>query len=245
MNIEALDGFADLFGVRLERRPIDLSRARIARLLGYRKNVPEYLSEAIDRICSDLAQRSRPLGGFRLCSAVVSEDRLRCAGEDFATGPGIAEQLQQVQRLAIFTATVGDGYEQLRHEYSDQDDPLVLYVLDAAGSEMAERVADRVQRAIRGAAQVAGMAISNRYSPGYCGWNVAEQHRLLSLLPPGFCGITLSPSAMMRPIKSVSGIVGLGKEIKHSAYRCDLCTMRDTCHGRSRFPRNTSAAAVP
>jgi hypothetical protein len=43
---------------------------------------------------------------------------------------------------------------------------------------------------------------------------VAEQHKLFSLLPPGICGITLSDSALMHPIKSVSGITGIGKHCK-------------------------------
>jgi len=237
VSIEAVAGFPETFSVLLDQRPFHLSHSRIARVLGYQGNVPEYLAEAIDLVCSDLSQRCHPMGGFRLCDGVASGDRFRCAGEDFEAGPEIAGQLQQARRFTVFTATVGDGFEQLRHDYSELDEPLLLYVLDTAGSELAERVADRVQRAILGAARVAGMAISNRYSPGYCSWNVAEQHRLFSLLPPAFCGITLSPSAMMHPIKSVSGVVGLGVDIKRSAYRCQLCKMSSTCRGRSRLPR--------
>lgn len=234
MSLEAVFSQSNLFLCRMDIHPVPLSRSRIARVLGYRNEVPEYLVEAIETVCSDLARLSRPMGGFRVLDADCKADGVVCGGADFATGPEIAEQLQQAQRLAVFTGTVGDGYEQLRQDYTSQDEPLLIYALDAAGSEMAERVADRVQRHVRASARSSGLTISNRYSPGYCGWNVAEQHRLFSLFPKDFCGITLTATAMMHPIKSVSGIIGLGREIKRNAYRCDLCNMRDTCRGRSR-----------
>ena len=47
-----------------------------------------------------------------------------------------------------------------------------------------------------------GLRITNSYSPGYCGWNVSEQHALFSLLPEGFCGVRLCESGLMLPIKS-------------------------------------------
>ncbi|MCK7538940.1 MAG: hypothetical protein MZV63_52410 [Marinilabiliales bacterium] len=47
--------------------------------------------------------------------------------------------------------------------------------------------------------------ITNRFSPGYCGWDVAEQHKLFSFFKDNFCGITLTESALMNPVKSVSG----------------------------------------
>ena len=67
--------------------------------------------------------------------------------------------------------------------------------------------------------------------------------RTRALLPKDFCGITLSPSAMMRPIKSVSGVIGLGAGVKHNAYRCDLCDMRETCRGRTRPKRSVQAVS--
>jgi hypothetical protein len=239
MGIEAAPGVPELYTCRMDNRPVHLSRSRIARGLGYPAEMPEYLVEAIETACSDLHRLSRqddhigPKGGFRLLDATCGENVCTCGGESFATGPEIAAQLQPARRLAVFTVTVGDSYEQLHGDYTRQDEPLLVYALDAAGSEMAERLADRVQQEIRAVAQANGVAISNRYSPGYCGWNVAEQHRLFALLPENFCGIKLTPSAMMQPIKSVSGIIGLGHGIKRNAYRCNLCSMRDTCRVRS------------
>lgn len=246
MSAEAVTGLSELFRCCLERHPVALSKSRIARVLGYRDQVPDYVSDAIDTVCADLRRLSQPLGGFRLLDVSCTPDGFRCGGQHFATGPEIAAPLERAERLALFTGTVGAGYEQLHRDYAEQDDPLLIYTLDAAGSELAERVAGRIEQDVGVLARACGMSISNRYSPGYCGWKVAEQHRLFALLPEDFCGITLSSSAMMKPIKSVSGVIGLGHELKHSAYRCDLCDMRETCRGRtrSRSARRTDSAVV-
>ncbi|MCK7517168.1 MAG: hypothetical protein MZV64_05325 [Ignavibacteriales bacterium] len=40
-----------------------------------------------------------------------------------------------------------------------------------------------------------GLKTTNRFSPGYCGWHVSEQHNLFRLVPDNYCGITLNDIA--------------------------------------------------
>jgi hypothetical protein len=75
--------------------------------------------------------------------------------------------------------------------------------------------------------------ITNRYSPGYCNWSVSEQKLLFSFLPDGFCGIKLNDSALMTPIKSISGIIGIGQNVKMNEYNCNHCGVKD-CTYRSK-----------
>jgi hypothetical protein len=72
-----------------------------------------------------------------------------------------------------------------------------------------------------------GKKITNRYSPGYCGWDVTEQHKLFQLMPENYCGIKLTPSALMDPVKSISGIIGIGENVKNNPYTCRLCNQND------------------
>lgn len=222
-----------LFRCRIEPEPVPLPGSRIQRLLGYRSAVPEHVAEALAVVCADLERVCQPMAGFRVLPGTVTPDGCQCGGQSFATGPEIALRLQGSERLALFVGTLGGGYEQLRQAYTREDEPLLLYVLDAAGSEWAEQVANRVEREVRSLARAQGLSSSNRYSPGYCGWRVDEQHQLFGLLPPAFCGIALNGSAMMTPMKSVSGVIGLGRGLRRSAYRCELCNLRETCRSRS------------
>ena len=77
-----------------------------------------------------------------------------------------------------------------------------------------------------------GLETSNFYSPGHRDWNISEQMNLFSLLPDNFCGVTLSKSLLMNPIKSVSGIIGVGKSLKQNRYQCNLCNDMNCLYGR-------------
>ena len=65
--------------------------------------------------------------------------------------------------------------------------------------------------------------LTNRYSPGYCHWDVADQRKLFSLFPSAPCGVTLTSSLLMNPVKSISGVIGIGKSVGYRDYPCALC----------------------
>jgi len=107
-----------------------------------------------------------------------------------------------------------------------QTDMLKGFLLESFANAVVEAAMDRIQDEMREQFGGEGLLVSNRYSPGYCGWNVAEQKKLFNLLPRDFCGISLSDSALMSPIKSISGFIGIGKEIRYKAYKCKACTQK-------------------
>ncbi|MCI5917442.1 MAG: methionine synthase, partial [Bacteroidales bacterium] len=43
----------------------------------------------------------------------------------------------------------------------------------------------------------------------------------------------LTPSSLMVPIKSVSGVVGLGRDVRKLEYSCGLCNFKD-CYKRRK-----------
>jgi cobalamin-dependent methionine synthase I len=123
----------------------------------------------------------------------------------------------------------------LRSRKSMQERDLLRgYIYDVVGSEVAEAAADIMQNELENNVSFSGKRITNRYSPGYCSWNVSEQHKLFQLMPDNFCGIRLTESALMDPVKSVSGIIGIGEFVKRNAYTCNLCDMKDCIYRRAR-----------
>ena len=85
----------------------------------------------------------------------------------------------------------------------------------------------------------AGFSITNRYSPGSCGWPVSDQQLLFSLFPDKYCGISLSDSSLMDPLKSVSGIIGIGRNVKKTAYTCDICDIENCMYRYRKTARST------
>lgn len=102
------------------------------------------------------------------------------------------------------------------------------YVADSVGSVIAERCVTLLGKELDKECE---FRHSLPYSPGYCGWDIREQQKLFSLFPPQPCGITLSDSFLMSPVKSVSGFFGLGKELLLQPYRCEICNNRH-CYKR-------------
>jgi len=81
---------------------------------------------------------------------------------------------------------------------------------------------------------LSGLHVSESFSPGYCSWDVAEQHKLFSFFPTNFCGITLSDSSLMKPVKSVSGIIGIGSDLNRKVHHCLICNDKTCMYGRIR-----------
>ncbi len=214
---------------------LKIDRSLLIRGLGYKNGIiPSPVSDTIDRILETLPPRCDIRCGvvaFPPEEVSISADSVLCGGSRFGTGPVISKPLKSCDRLALFVATVGPYVEQWSRQLMQAGDTLKGYIVDSAGSDIAERTADWLEEKLRQSAQDAGWKISNRYSPGYCGWPVSDQHALFSLLPKNFCGIRLTDSALMQPMKSVSGIIGLGPNAKRSDYQCKICDMED-CYRR-------------
>ena len=62
----------------------------------------------------------------------------------------------------------------------------------------------------------------------------AEQRKLFTLLPPAPCGITLTDSCLMLPIKSISGVMAVGSCVEKRPYGCAICGRKDCYKNRLR-----------
>ncbi len=143
-------------------------------------------------------------------------------------------QLKKSDSVAGFLCTAGPEIGKRSRQAMKEEDLLKGYVYDVIGSEIVEAAADLMQDELEKELKESGQKITNRFSPGYCGWDVSEQHKLFSFFPYNFCGIRLTPSALMDPVKSISGIIGIGKNVKHLPYTCSFCDMKDCIYRKSR-----------
>lgn len=115
------------------------------------------------------------------------------------------------------------AFTDLANEYLKQGDLPEAFIADAIGSVTVENAMDRIQQALEIEMNLQEMKISNRYSPGYCEWHVSGQQALFSLIDDNHTGVTLTTSCLMQPIKSVSGIIGIGVDMQKRPYGCSIC----------------------
>jgi hypothetical protein len=148
----------------------------------------------------------------------------------------VAGQLGRSEGAAVFLCTAGPGIGRLSRRLMAEGDPFTGFIADTIGSLVVERAMDVVQARLEQAMAARGLRITNRYSPGYCDWRVAEQQKLFRLLPAGFCGVSLTESSLMQPIKSISGVIGIGPAVRRVPYTCRLCELEDCLYRRLQAP---------
>ena len=152
---------------------------------------------------------------------------------DFEMGNIILRQLRGSEAFALFICTSGLEFETYQHRLKEQGDMVRVFIADALGSVIAEKCADQMEKVLQESIDKLGWKHTNRFSPGYCGWHVSQQQLLFPLFQGHTCGVKLTDSSLMIPIKSVSGIIGLGKKVRKLEYTCGLCDFKQ-CYKRKK-----------
>ena len=151
----------------------------------------------------------------------------------FNMGRIILRQLRGSEAYACFVCTSGGEFEAYQQRFKEQGDMVRVFIADALGSVVAEKTADMMEHHLQEEIDKLGWHHTNRFSPGYCGWHVSQQQQLFPLFHGHTCGVTLNESSLMVPIKSVSGIIGLGPNVRHLDYTCGLCDFKQ-CYKRKK-----------
>lgn len=218
-----------------------LSLADVCEQMGYGDATPDDDVMAEVRAVGDMAAAvARPRFCYMLADGTLDlvRDTLTIGGTELHVERIISRQLRGSEAFALFVATAGAEFEDLQMRLKDDDDMVRTFIADSFGSVIAERTADIMEECLQGELDGRGWRHTNRFSPGYCGWHVSEQQRLFPLFGVERpCGVRLTESSLMVPIKSVSGVIGLGPGVRKLEYSCGLCDYKD-CYKRKRPARS-------
>jgi len=222
-------------------KDLHLDVRRIEKLLGYEKeDSVEPISMTIEKILKESESFHNIRAEYRIFENFtfnISEMILKINDLDFNVGKIIFNQLRNSEILVFFLATAGEEIELKSREAMKRGDYLSGYIYNIVGSEIAEAAAEKMHDHLQMSMAPSGRSVTSRFSPGYCEWDLSEQYLLFSLFPDNFCGIRLTSSALMDPLKSVSGIIGAGSDVKRLAYPCKLCSMKNCSFRRSEDPQ--------
>jgi cobalamin-dependent methionine synthase I len=159
---------------------------------------------------------------------------VRMGDMEFNTEAIVTRHLDKSTAVAVFACTAGQEISRLAAEFNRKGHSIHAYLVDSLGSIVVERAMDLIQEGLKFAMQSENLQITNRYSPGYCGWDIREQKKLFDLLPPDFCGIRLSDTMLMKPVKSVSGFIGIGRNVTYDNYACGYCPDKNCIYRNKR-----------
>jgi hypothetical protein len=224
---------------RFDVKDLNIDSLKIGNILGFQEGDDrELVTELIEEVLKEAE-------GFRNIKAEYNlypdvhfnnlDKTLEINNINFQINKIVFGQLKKSDSIAVFLCTAGEEIGIRSRKAMKEMDLLKGYIYDIVGSLIVDAAADQLQLELEKEVILTGKKITNRYSPGYCDWPVIEQHKLFSLLPKEFCGITLTESALMIPIKSMSGIIGLGPDVKRGAFQCNICDLKD-CFRRREEP---------
>jgi hypothetical protein len=210
----------------------------VVSILGFTRND---LPEPFNSYLQEVLQFSDALKDIRAVFHTV--DHVKIDGQkgtilaeeiEFQAGNTVCSELKGSESLAFFICTAGKTISDKCVQLLQGENPVLGYVYDVLGSIIAEAAGDRMLEMLKIDIENEMYKITNRYSPGYCNWNVSDQHKLFSLFHNNTCGVTLTPSALMQPVKSISGVIGIGAQVKFRKYQCTLCSSTQCIYRRVR-----------
>lgn len=217
----------------------------LTELLGFEDGiVPEPFPEIIQQAISDASQLCTIKGGYKIFDSIcidLQNETISIENQSFSPTKIVTTQLKGSTSAALFICTAGDGITKHANKTILEGDPMLGYIFDVIGSVCVEKAIDKIQAELAKEQKQKNLNISDRYSPGYCEWSVSEQQILFQLMPENFCGVSLSDSSLMNPIKSVSGIIGIGSKLQQKGYQCLWCTDKNCIYGKIKR-KKTSAA---
>jgi len=181
----------------------------------------------IREILDELTFNTGINGGYVLAEVTnmnVKAGTISIENQELHIGRQICGYIKESTQAAFFLCTAGEDFTRMTNALNEQGDIMEAYILDAIGSMTVENAMDRIQEKLRIALLAEHLKISNRYSPGYCNWALTDQKALFDLIAENPTGISLSDSCLMTPRKSVSGMIGIGKHLKHHDYGCKICS---------------------
>ena len=214
-----------------------ISENQIIEILGYNTdNVPEPVLDAVSLIIKNLPGKTRYKSGYKIFKpgkVRFDDHRFIIDNKNFNCGKIIYSQLKNSDTIAFIIASVGEELDKWSKSFMDNNEILKAYLIDKVASELVEKLADKTQLVLENELDEIELKITNRYSPGYCGWSVADQQNLFSLLPLNFCNVSVNENSMMFPIKSISAVIGVGKSAEKIDYNCSVCDL-EFCYKRDR-----------
>lgn len=162
----------------------------------------------------------------------LRHEKLELEGGRSLRGAWITRELAPAESVYAIICTAGAGIDEAVSELMGSD-LLQALALDGVGSAGVEALAQAVCKQIEDQAATEGKQTTVPFSPGMIAWPVEEgQPAIFDLFMGSQLGVELTSSFVMRPRKSLSMLVGVGRQLGVKGTTCDYCAMQGTCKYR-------------
>lgn len=195
--------------------------------------LPYWETEA-EEVMADLHTCLTPrLAYVRYEHPVFTDDAVYLEGHRLRIGRKLVHLLDGCQCLFSVVYTLGQGVHDLYRRYQQAGEFVKGYVCDS----LANRALDKTVAAFRRyLTEEQGLGnLSFVVSPGCCGWGITDQSALFATVDAGMIDVELTVSRVMRPFKSVSGLLAVGGEATYPESGCAYCGRKDCGYQKMRL----------
>jgi hypothetical protein len=216
--------------------PLAIDPSEVLRFQGYKQGRDVPTPDVLALFEEALAEGRRlmaPRAVARWAGVTARDtDVLTVEGEPLAI-PRIDAAWGAVEHVAVAVCTIGEALELRVKTLWEARELALASMLDSVGSGAVESLAEHVNDLLcqQGLPDV---RVTNRISPGYGDWDVADQRRLFRLCATDAIDVRLNEACVMTPGKSISLMVGAGPDarVDHYFSQCARCWMRDCAYRR-------------
>ncbi len=204
-------------------------RKETLRYLGYGRQKPDAQTEKmIEEVAEELERTSQPKSIYREYECTVKGNMIKI-GTLSITSSHLSKNLKGCEKVVILAATIGRTADFMIKKYSVINMAKAA-VVQAAGAAAIESYVDEIEEEIRKDANLRGLYLRPRFSPGYGDFPLDYQKEIFGLLECNKrIGITLTEGNLMMPTKSVTALIGLTRQANQSCHQksCSRCEKTD------------------
>lgn len=212
---------------------LNIDEDEVLRYQGYNRKKMKKSNPAILQITNEESNRGynlfKPQGIYSLIKikSFASEGRIYLENViTFRFPRFIIGQLKGASHLLVGVVTIGDFLEKKVSELFSQGEYPRALALDAVGTVAVEDFSRKVRKLVRQEVKEQDLKTSRHFSPGYGGWEVSQQEIIFKSIPAENIGVRLTKGCMMVPKKSLSWVIGVGKEMiisSEEGNNCEKC----------------------
>jgi len=145
--------------------------------------------------------------------------------------------LRGTSYLAFGLSTIGNHLEEKVAELFAKNEYPKAIALDAVGTVASRFLSQYIRSAVCQEAKEQNLQTTKYFTPGTFEWDISQQKNIFEIIPADKIGVKLTESCMMVPKKSLSWVIGIGKEIIIISKENDSCKicLAENCQFRKTF----------
>jgi hypothetical protein len=223
---------------------LKIDEEEILRYQGYHHNKTGETNEIILQITREEIEQGyclfEPKGIYSkvMIKNVSSEGKINLEnGLHLEINNSMINLLRGTSYLAFGLSTIGNHLEEKVAELFAKNEYPKAIALDAVGTVASKFLSNYIQSLTCQEAKEQKFQTTKYFSPGSGDWNINQQKIIFQIIPADEIGVKLTESYMMVPQKSLSWVIGVGKNITISSKdnnSCHICQAIN-CQFRKTF----------